>query len=570
MTFKSVQLQKLLDQGLRGNPLERIAALEKDNGEKFFNPLKVNRLSDISTDFGNLYAEVDGVESIRIENGQLYTNGDYQSIMSRWQSLGQSFDAAGSSTGYAVRALAYSESANCIYVGGTFSKIGGVTAMNIAKYDLATKTFSAMGSGLGLIDYGVYALAVASDGTLYCGGRFANGGGDANADLFCKWNGSAFSACGTAFAGITGYVYALCVDASDDVYIGGDFTNVGDANGDYVVKWDGANYSSLATGLGGIVRTIAKDSAGIIYLGGAFVNAGGDANADSFCKWSAGAFSACGTAFAGISDQVKAIAVGANNNIYIYGTFVNIGDANGDYIVKWDGAAYSSLGAGAGGTPTGVPNLGFAVSENDVYIPTNAGIRKWNGTEWSTLSSISPPENSVYSALYLDGDVYIGGSFTRDYGGEYPFVHFAKFGAVSLSEILDYLILSVDRSTSIIGATPVDSIPSNGTRYSAPPRDTVDIAQNVFVLPRAGYVKNLYLVTTTAQPAAAGMTCTIQKNGVDVALGVTISGGDAAGTFTQLTQIIYFDAGDTITLKIVNGTTIAVSAIIQSWSIEFQ
>lgn len=53
MTFKSVQLQKLLDQGLRGNPLERIAALEKDAGEKFFNPLKVSRLSDISTDFAS-------------------------------------------------------------------------------------------------------------------------------------------------------------------------------------------------------------------------------------------------------------------------------------------------------------------------------------------------------------------------------------------------------------------------------------------------------------------------------------------------------------------------------------
>ena len=83
------------------------------------------------------------------------------------------------------------------YLGGVFTDLNGIAeADNIAKYT-ASGGWAAMASGVG---GGVYAAAVADDGTLYIGGAFTNAGGDAAAERIAKWNGKAFSAVGTAGA----------------------------------------------------------------------------------------------------------------------------------------------------------------------------------------------------------------------------------------------------------------------------------------------------------------------------------------------------------------------------------
>jgi hypothetical protein len=238
---------------------------------------------------------------VNADTGDVYQRGDTTNLMNWWSSLGQP-----ASPGAQISAMCYDATNNCIYVGGLFTQIGGVSATNIAKYDVATKTYSALSTGL---NGQVYALAVNSTGLLYVGGAFTDAGGDANADKFAKWNGSAFSACGTAFGGIAGNVYSLAVDGSNNVYIGGTFDNVGSASGDRIVKWTGSAYVALGSGLNGNVNAIAIDGAGLLYVGGAFTDAGGDANADKFCKWTGTAFVACGTAFAGSAGTVSGIAL---------------------------------------------------------------------------------------------------------------------------------------------------------------------------------------------------------------------------------------------------------------------
>jgi hypothetical protein len=509
------------------------------------------------------------------DDGSVFSDGDYLNILNMWQSLGQA-----ANDGATVKALCYDATNGCIYVGGEFSKIGGVTAANIIKYTLATRTFSALATGVN--DY-VTALALSSTGTLYVGGNFTNAGGDASADRFCKWNGTAFSAVGTGFAGIANLVSAILIDSSDDIYVGGLFTNVGDANGDYIVKISGTTYSSLATGLGAVVFALAMDSAGVLYVGGNFTNAGGDANADSFCKWNGVAFSAVGTGFAGASGAVRAIAIDSHDDIYVGGLFTDVGDANGDYIVKISGTTYSSLG-------TGLANSALAIavdSQDNVYVGGSfslaggvAGtsvIAKWNGTAWEAMGSgftSAPTTVLQVHCLWVDADdiVYAGGSFLRDGDEETGIVKFAKWGKIPLKELLDYILVQIGASSSILGAVLASAVATGATVYTAPYRTSLTMtAENCkFYMPRAGFLRNFRLYATSATPAAAGMVVTARKNGVDTAMAVTLTAGDAAGLYTDLTNIIYFDAGDYLTIKFVNGVTFpSNSATIESWSAEF-
>jgi hypothetical protein len=95
------------------------------------------------------------------------------------------FDALGV-TGY-VRAIAVS--GTDVYVGGEFSAVGGVTANNIAKWDSATGTWSALGSsvtGYPINRNGVYAIAVGGDG-VYVGGLFNYAGG-IEANNVARWS----------------------------------------------------------------------------------------------------------------------------------------------------------------------------------------------------------------------------------------------------------------------------------------------------------------------------------------------------------------------------------------------
>ncbi len=90
------------------------------------------------------------------------------------------------------------------------------------------------------------------------------------------------------------------------------------------------------------------------------------------------------------------------------------------------------------------------------------------------------------------------------------------------------------------------------------------------ILPYAGVVKNLYIRTTTAQPAGGSLVFTVRKNGTDTAVTLTIAAGGSAGTFTDLTNSVSFDAGDLIDLKAVNNDGVSVSATVNQWSIEYQ
>src|SRR6185436_16714028 len=80
-------------------------------------------------------------------------------------------------------------------------------------------------------------------------------------------------------------VYALAVSDSD-LYAGGWFTNAGGIAANYIAKWDGSNWSALGSAMDGRAELFNRFSVfalaisgSNLYAGGSFTTAGGKASA---------------------------------------------------------------------------------------------------------------------------------------------------------------------------------------------------------------------------------------------------------------------------------------------------
>ena len=210
-----------------------------------------------------------------------------------------------------------------------------------------------------------------------------------------------------------------------EVYFGGLFTNAIDGTGDYIIKYnpetgeystlgsDGSGNGALKSGQNTTgIFSMVFDSAGNLYVTGDFNI---DETIYDVAKWDGTSWSALGTGqeFNGLSNdglgtndnKGRSIAIDSQENIYVAGSFYNIGgDENADHIAKWDGTSWSSLGeisigaTGACGDDYGYCLNAVAIGMNDaIYVGGQTEnffgiseadyIAKWNGTEWVALGS---------------------------------------------------------------------------------------------------------------------------------------------------------------------------------------
>ena len=317
-----------------------------------------------------------------------------------WSAVGDGGSGYGSLNG-PVYALAMV--GTDLYVGGQFTNVkdkgATLTAADyVAKFDTLTGNWSALGdngSSNGAMPNGTYIAALVADGTdLYVAGGFSNvsnsGTPIPEADNLVRWNTltgtwSALGSNGAGDAALNGFVAALAVDDSHNLYAGGSFTNAaGIDTADYIAKWDNTNWSSLGdnnAGNGSLnqgVEAIAVSGTDV-YVGGFFSNVNNHGTilnaADLIAKWDGTNWSALGSNgmndgifCVGCGNRVNAILV-HGSDVYIGGAFTNLRSNNvvdpaADYIAKWDGSQWTSLsddGAGNG-------SLG-----SDVYALTMQG-----------------------------------------------------------------------------------------------------------------------------------------------------------------------------------------------------
>jgi trimeric autotransporter adhesin len=313
-----------------------------------------------------------------------------------------------------------------LYMGGFFSAVANLPASRIARWD--GTTWHMLGSGLtGSFDGDMDVRAIkARNSEVYIGGDFSSAGGVSCTNI-AKWNGASWSA--LAY-GLDHAVFAIEVTPSD-VYLGGGFTNAWQGPGsgvvaNHIVRWNGSTWQPLGSGVNGIVYAIAA-AGGVVYVGGAFTNAGGIA-ANRIAKWNGSAWSSLGTGTTnGVNNSVYAILIDGSD-VYVGGTFTNAGGVMARGIAKWNGSSWSAVGQGVFHTSTANVRA-LAKSGGYLYVTgtfTNAGgatparaIARWDGVKWEALGSgignmLISPRGSALAAW--GNDLFVGGIF-EDAGG---------------------------------------------------------------------------------------------------------------------------------------------------------
>jgi hypothetical protein len=119
-----------------------------------------------------------------------------------------------------------------LYAGGEFLNAGGVSAVNIAKWN--GSFWTNLGSGMtgGALSSSVVSLVTDMAGNVYAGGSFTNAGGTEAANI-AVWNGNAWSPVGS---GVNATVDALFLGHDGNLLVGGMFTTAGTTASPYIAE----------------------------------------------------------------------------------------------------------------------------------------------------------------------------------------------------------------------------------------------------------------------------------------------------------------------------------------------
>ncbi|MGY3089508.1 hypothetical protein ACVWYF_002556 [Hymenobacter sp. UYAg731] len=383
-------------------------------------------------------------------SGDVYVGGEFTQAggvpagrVAKWNGTAWSSLDTGSANGVngTVKTLAVAGNGE-VYVGGYFNLAGGAIANCVAKWNGTAWSSLSTGTANGVNGY-VNALAVASTGEVYAGGEFNQAGG-VRANFVAKWDGTAWSSLGTGNAnGMNGPVFVLAVASSGEVYLSGGFNSAGATYANSIAKWNGTSWSGVGNGLAGAANGLAVASTGEVYAGGVFTQAGG-MPASCVAKWNGTAWSSLGTGTAnGVSGVVSAVAVASTGEVYVGGSFIRVGGVPANYVAKWNGTAWSSLGTGTANGVSGPVSAVAVASTGEVYVGgdfTQAGgvlatrVAKWNGANWSSLGTGFDLVSTINAvAVASTGEVYVGGDFAQ--AGGVPASRVAKWNGTAWSSL---------------------------------------------------------------------------------------------------------------------------------------
>jgi hypothetical protein len=348
---------------------------------------------------------------------------------STWSDVGGGLDGGLLNT---VTALAAFDdgSGSALYAGGNFTIAGGASVSNIAKWNGASWT--PLGSGVG--DSYAFALAGFDDGTgpaLFVGGTFTTAGG-ISARQVARWKNASWSAITIPVpGGPNGPVYALKTfndGGGNALFVAGNFTRAGTVSANRIARWRNGMWTPLGAGLDGDVYALGvyNDGTGVaLYAGGAFTTSGGS-SVQRVAKWNGASWVPLGS---GVDAPVRAFEVfndGSGTALYAGGDFANAGGVPARGVARWKSATWSDAGGGVDGVQS-TYSVRALIAFNGGGVSalyaggtfTGAGgnpannLARWDGSNWWPVGA--SPDGSVSSFAVFDFGgspaLFVGGAF---------------------------------------------------------------------------------------------------------------------------------------------------------------
>ncbi len=235
------------------------------------------------------------------------------------------------------------EGEELLFVGGTFSTAGGMTAsQGLAAWD--GDDWRGFGSG---VDGAVNDFMIFDDGSgpaLYIAGRFSVAGG-ANGHL-ARWNGSEFEEVGGGLSGGDNPRATIMAvhdfGDGDELVVGGNFFQAGGVDASCIARWNGDTFSSVGDGFDNTVTALNTTDVGDgtqLYAGGSFILSGGTP-INGFASfgdegWETVGDGVSGGSVPGLAAVVEYDLPGVGNSLVVTGGFSFAGFDEARNIAIW-------------------------------------------------------------------------------------------------------------------------------------------------------------------------------------------------------------------------------------------
>lgn len=375
-----------------------------------------------------------------------------------WESI---FNYDRSITGGAIYCML--RHGDSIFVGGDFTRLGGVVTYHVGVYNLRSGEWESMAGGL----YGPVQSMTMFEGKLIVGGSFEYARDDDQTPIrrLAVWDGSTWSEFG---GGADNSVIALAT-YKGQLIAGGHFKEIGNVSARYIARWMGDTWEELGGGVSdGVLSLLPKGDT--LFAAGEFYRAAGDpvGNIAMFAKetwqplgegldaevgslawyndtlWAGGDFSQSLGDFTPLYNLAKfdgsawqpAIASGVwgtnglveallatPNGLFIGGSFSEVGGVKAHNIARYFAGRVDSLGLGTWGYVADLATVGDTVFVAGGF--TRAGTSSAQGfaafvlnqNTWASGVTRGATENYYYlrvdALASSDNYLYAGGYFTR-------------------------------------------------------------------------------------------------------------------------------------------------------------
>lgn len=354
--------------------------------------------------------------------------------------------ANGLGNGYAEPAVAWDDGAGeRLYVGGSFTSIGGFGYRGVARWDPDTGAWSRPGTGLsfGSTNGFVTSIQPFDTGTeeiLVVGGFFASAGGQAGTQSLAAWDGTAWRSLGAEFVAPEA-VWSLEVGDLGDgelLYLAGGFQQIAGEPCSGVAAWDGSGFTVVGDGLGMdgfspfVNETLIWDdgSGTALYAVGRFSDIDGVASQLAAryrpgVGWEAFGGGLVPQNSTTTLDAAVVFDDGDGEAIYIAGSPFRPASGGGlSSVYKWDGGGWSVVGQNVGGRVTDLlvwdDGTGPALYLSGTATPDINYFARLEGNSWEIyLGGVGgpaiPPSNfpSAFGLNEYRGDLVVCGNFTK-------------------------------------------------------------------------------------------------------------------------------------------------------------